>query len=151
MLRLPARIEVRLTDLSGRALGAPQVLIGLNVLLNGRYYYGNLVGLTDDAGVARLRRDELDLRFASDRADYPMDYKVQLEDCDPLIEVVLISESEFAEASQATSSNPAVSSDIRASYAAARNSSYAPAVVRFWADLPKQQCVVVSLPTRRQD
>jgi len=147
MLRLPGRVEVRLTDLSGERLNAAGILIGLNVLLDGRYYYGNLVGLTDQRGSTSIARSEIDLRFAADRALYPIDYKVQLEDCDSQVELILLSEAELAEASRAVAANPGISADIREQYAAARNRLFAPALVRFWADLPQQAAVVLTIPT----
>ena len=54
MLRLPARIEARLADVQGHALRASDILIAPNILVDGRYYYGNLVGLTTRDGVASM-------------------------------------------------------------------------------------------------
>src|SRR5205823_5564666 len=113
MLRLPSRIHAQLADVSGHSLAAADVLIALNILVEGRYYYGNLLGLTNRSGVASIARDELDLRFASDRANYPMDYKVALEECDPQIELAVLSEREIDQAKDAVAASPTISPDIR--------------------------------------
>ena len=147
MLRLPGRVAVQLQDVRGRPLAAPDVLIAINVLHAGRYYYGNLVGLTDSNGRAELTRDELDLRFVADKVSYPMDYTIELEDADPLIEVALLSEQEIAEARAAVDSSPSISREIGASYHRARNASFTPGTLRFWADLPGVKVAEVSLTT----
>ena len=147
MLRLPGRISVQLQDVEGRPFAAPDVLIAVNVLLAGRYYYGNLVGLTGPSGLAEITRDELDLRFAADRVAYPMDYKVELTAADPLLEVILLSDQEMADARDALTGSGAVSADIRACYDKARNASFAPASTRFWADLPGTPTVRAVLTT----
>jgi hypothetical protein len=53
MLRLPQQIRVQLQDVSGRNLAAADVLIAINLLLAGRYYYGNILGLTNANGASR--------------------------------------------------------------------------------------------------
>lgn len=126
---------------------ASGVLVALNTLVDGRYYYGNLVGLTDMGGSASIERHELDLRFAADQGMFPMDYKVPLDECDPFIEVSLMSRSELAEARAAVASSSFVSEDIRNAYAAARNELYRPSRARVWADLPKQSLLLVTLTT----
>ncbi|MGE3601145.1 MAG: hypothetical protein AB7N70_36995 [Dehalococcoidia bacterium] len=138
---------MQLRDVRGRALAAPNVLIAINVLHEGRYYYGNLIGLTDSNGRAELTRDELDLRFVADKVSYPMDYKIELEDADPLIEVTLLSEQEIAEARMAVDSSASVSPEISACYHRARNASFTPGMLRFWADLPGVNVAEVTLTT----
>ncbi len=147
MLRLPGRVAVQLRDVRGHPLAAADILIAINVLHEGRYYYGNLVGLTDPSGRAQLTRDELDLRFVADKVSYPMDYKIDLEDADPLIEIALLSDQEIAEAKVAVESSRCVSPDIGLCYHRARNASFTPGMVRFWADLPGVAVAEVILTT----
>ena len=149
MLSLPSRIEAQLVGIEGSRLRAEDVLVGLNILRAGEYYYGNLVGLTDPDGIASVSRDELDLRFAADRVDYPMDYRTALEECDPLIEVCLLSGKEVSEAERGIASSPHVSDEIRRAYAKTSNQAFWPALVRVWAHLPGKRAVVVHLPTGR--
>ena len=52
MLHLPEYIEVRLSNVNGVVANEGNILIAVNLLASGRYYYGNLIGLTSTAGVA---------------------------------------------------------------------------------------------------
>jgi hypothetical protein len=147
VLHLPGRVTVQLQDVRGRPLAASDVLIAINLLHEGRYYYGNLLGLTDSRGRAELTRHELELRFVADKVSYPMDYKIELEDADPLVEVALLSHQEIAEAMAAVESSPSVSPDIRLCYYRARNAYFTPATLRFWADLPGVAVAELTLTT----
>lgn len=148
MLRLPARIEAHLEHLSGGSLPAADILVGINLLVSGRYYYGNLLGLTDSSGMASVSRDELELRFAADRAMYPMDYKVELGACDSFIEVFILSAEQIARAREAIAASP-VSYDIDEAYQRARNAAFTPTLARVWANLPGEQALMVHLTTSR--
>jgi hypothetical protein len=130
MLILPSRIEVRLKDVRDRPLALPDILVGINFLVDGRYYYGNLVGLTDQHGIAAVQRDDLERRFQIDRVRFPMDYKVPLERCDSIIELLVMTGDEVARARQSIVADYAISPDIREAYDRARNCEVAPALVR---------------------
>ena len=147
MLRLPPHLSAHLVGPGGTVLSEPEVLIAINFLRGGRYYYGNLIGLTDERGIATIERSEIELRFAMDRSTYPMDYKVDLEECDPSIEVTILSEAELSEARRAIDGNPGVSEAIQHAYAVARNALLRPAVSRVWADSLAGQSLVVFLTT----
>ena len=147
MLRLPPNLCVHLIDTSGIAMSESDVLIAVNFLRGGRYYYGNLIGLTDERGTATLERSEIELRFAMDRSTYPMDYKVDLEECDPSIEVIILSEAEVSEARRAVDGNPGISGAIRHAYTVARNALLRPALSRVWADSLAGQSLIVFLTT----
>lgn len=146
MLRLPMVVGAQLQDVDGRRMGAADVLIAINFMVNGQYYYGNLIGLTDQTGAVQLARDELDLRFAADRALFPMDYKVDLDDCDPIVEICLLSEGEIEAAKTAVQDSEFVTPEIRASYDSAENARFRPVLTRVWADLPGQRGLHVWLP-----
>jgi hypothetical protein len=149
MLRLPTRIEVQLTDTAGRPLREPALLIGINILSDGRYYFGNLIGLTNDSGVAAIEGVELELRYQEDRSRYPMDYKLELADCDELIEIVLLSAEELKQARDAVEEAAGIAHSIRTQYAAARNEKFSSALVRVSGDAPQGNSLKVSLPTNR--
>jgi hypothetical protein len=148
MLRLPTCIKARIVDISGGSIPAADILVGINLLVSDRYYYGNLLGLTDAAGVAIITRDELDLRFAADRAMYPMDYKLNTDCCDPMIEIFILSEVQIAAAKDAIAAS-SVSYDVDDAYRRARNSDYSPTLARVWADLPGERELVISLTAGR--
>lgn len=147
MLRLPQRIRVRLRGASGELLAADRVLIAINIFKGGRYYYGNLLGLTGADGCAELSRDELQRRFLADRAQFPMDYRVPLQDADPVIEVVLMAPDEIGGATAALRGMPQGAPEVIGLYEASRNSEYQPAAHRFAADLPGGDVVVADLTT----
>ena len=130
MLKMPQRFSASLRDRQGHSLHAPKVLIAINLLLKGRYYYGNLIGLTDDRGIASITGSELRKRFDQDRANFPMDYKVDLDDCDSMVEILVLSGTEVADGRRAVGDNFSVTAEIRDSYDAAVNYRFAPASVR---------------------
>ena len=77
-----------------------------------------------------------------------MGYKVTLDDCDPLVEVVLLSEAEVEQARVAVGATPSISPGIRNAYAQARNRLFSPSLARVWADLPTDSLLVVWLVTK---
>jgi hypothetical protein len=147
MLVLPSRIEVQLSDSRGRPLPTPDILIGLNLLVDGRYYYGNLVGLTNSHGTAAISREELEQRFKVDQARFPMDYKVPLDDCDPIIEVLVMSASEVAQARESVTADYSISAEIRDAYERARNDEATPALARVWANVADGERLLVTVVT----
>src|SRR5689334_9591468 len=90
-LTLPTAIEV---DTVGADCG-PDLLLVINFELNGRYYYGSLLGLTDHNGRVRISGDELLARYHESQLQFPMDYKVALVDCDSAVTIRLIGGSTF--------------------------------------------------------
>jgi len=149
VLRLPGRIQARLQDISGAELRTADVLIGINTFRNGKYYYGNLLGLTDPMGRVELPRHELELRFAADRVAFPSDFTTDLETSDERVEIVLLTAAELEQARESIAQDRAISQDIRAAYEMARNAEYTPAGAVVWADLPRTALLVVTLTTGR--
>lgn len=149
MLLLPRRVEVRLKDIRDRPLAAADILIGLNLLVEGRYYYGNLVGLTNDQGHAVVLGQELETRFDIDRARFPMDYKVGLDGCDSTIEVQILSESEVETARRSIAADYSIAPSIRDLYDQARNERVAPALARVQVSSAMAQDLVIDLTTYR--
>lgn len=149
MLRLPEHIEVRLSDARGGAANEGDILVAVNLLASGRYYYGNLVGLTGTDGVVRQTREELERRYLRDQAHFPMDYKLELIECDPQIELTVLSGAEVATARTAVAEDFSIAVDIRESYARARNQEYASSLLRVSADSVRGWPLVVVLPLLR--
>lgn len=133
MLRIPSQIAVQLVDRSGTPIRAENVLVAVNLLRAGRYYYGNVIGLTDSHGRAELQGSILEQRYASDRHNFPSDYKLELIECDPEAEFVLLSEQDIQAAIDGL--EPFGSSgDFRRMYERAQNGNFSPATVRCQLD-----------------
>lgn len=49
------------------------VLVAIDFGVDGRYYYGTLVGLTDVNGVARATREEIERDFSENQRFFLMD------------------------------------------------------------------------------
>ncbi len=147
MLRLPNQLAVTVVDRFGNVFRHSDILIGINLLLNGRYYYGNLFGLTDSDGRVSLAGTELEKRYAADQRAFPMDYKVELIECDPVGELVLLSHDDISRALSGLESFPA-SGEFRLMYSRATNRAFSPAVVRLRLDTENEaEALHVNLPT----
>lgn len=151
MLQLPRSVSVRLVDPTGTPLAEPDVLVGINMLSSGRYYYGNLVGLTDSRGVAVVTGDDLEARYRADQAEFPMDYKLELIECDADIELVLLSVREIEDALSAIDALAIPSRVLRSVYARARNAKFTTALQKIEGSWRDDEEVICSLPTRRRD
>lgn len=149
MLRLPSRIVVTLAHPSGQRLSEANVLIGINLLLSGRYYYGNLVGLTDKAGAVGVDGEQIERRYAGDQNDSPMDYKVELIECDSVVEIVLLAHEDVQTAITALEGSVGQSAEFRDMYLKATNQRFAPALHRCIADVELAQTLSVTLTTAR--
>lgn len=151
MLRLPTSISVRLLDQSGLPLHERDVLIAINILQRGAYYYGNLVGLTDPSGVATVRGDEIDARYRSDCKVFPMDYRLELIECDSMIEVVILSPKEINDALVALDAVAIAEPQLRAQYLRARNREFDPALLRLEGDSVSGDALDCSLTSRHRN
>ena len=134
MLRLPARLEVQLLDMKGSTLRERDVLVAINLLAHGRYYYGNLVGLTDMSGCATIEGVEVEGRFIADRAAYPAEYKLDLNECDEAIELVILSAKAIDDARCAVAQQSGIPPYVRDCYDRARNDEVTPALLRIVGD-----------------
>ena len=133
MLAFPPEIRVTLLE-EGQGDGYPGILVSCNFFWHGRYYFGTTVGTTDGSGRTQLKRDQLELDFRENQRLFPMDLKVQLDNCDPLIEVVVRGGAEFSALRDAVERNPLVTPRARAAYAGARNAMVESASSRVVAD-----------------
>jgi hypothetical protein len=148
MLRLPNQIAVQLVDPRGNDLREANVLIGLNLLHADRYYYGNLVGLTDSTGRTSITGKEIERRYASDQRNFPMDYKLELIECDAVGEVLLVSEEDIRGALDGLESF-GDSAAYRRMYETARNGQFAPAALKCLLDAEGEGDVLVRVTTSR--
>jgi len=147
MLRLPQELRVQLVDGSMEPVRVSDVLIAIRFSHRGHYYYGDLVGLTDSDGIARTTAQDLQARFDQNRHLFPMDYRRELGDCDPQVDLVVLDSEIIRERLQVVPGNAMISPDARVLYARAHNERVGPVVHQ--ADLSEAEptLVKVLLPT----
>jgi hypothetical protein len=121
MSRLPNEIIVHVRTLSNGGSPLADLLVSLQLYWHGSYYYGDLIGLTDEFGNARITRDRILRDFDEDQRLFPMDYKVPIDQIDPVAGILVRGHSDFVAARSALEANPLVASDVRAAYMRARN------------------------------
>jgi hypothetical protein len=126
-IALPDELIVRVECQEGPTCLVASLLIALDITVEGQYYFGALVGLTDAHGVARTSRDALVRHFNDDRSQFPMDYKVPLELCDHAGVVRLEAGSDFASRAQAAITAPTTRAEARELWKRASNASVVPA------------------------
>jgi len=123
MSRLPREIVVRLKTESNSIIPLRDVLVSLELYCHGAYYYGDLIGLTDDSGTVRITRDRVQQDFDRDQDLFLMDYKVPLDQTDPVVGIVVRGDSDFLTRKKAVEESRMVRPDARAAYARARNAA----------------------------
>jgi hypothetical protein len=95
MLTLPETLAIEVVRSSPTHSGIVDVIVMLDFTIDGRYYYGCLVGLTDSAGFVRTSRSAIERSFNVDRHLFPMDFRVDLSQCDSRIIVDVPGGEEF--------------------------------------------------------
>ena len=148
-LELPAAVEVELVPEQGADVAG--LLVAIDVHHAGRYYYGTLVGLSDDAGRVRLERGALERDFAADQRLFLMDYRVPLEQCDVEAAVRVDGGQDFTER-RASAVSPLTVPAVALLWRVAANERIAPAHAVIRLDRPDWDGVVrVRLPIRPID
>ena len=88
-------INIQLTSRDNEPLPMGNVLVLINLFIGGRYRYGFFVGRTDDRGRLNVSYEDVEkLRHAS-AVQSVMDYNTKLDDCDPLIQIVVPTEEDL--------------------------------------------------------
>jgi len=123
-VKLPDAVNVQLQATSGSVLDLANILVAFDLHHQGRYYYGGLVGLTDPSGATSLTGSNIEQAFAADCRAFPMDYKVPLSDCDPLLVIRIEGGSEFLAARRAGIVRDVVPESVMVMWDAARNASF---------------------------
>lgn len=146
-LVLPDEIIIRVES-EGRSDGSVvDLLITVDFELDGRYYFGSLVGLTDALGVAQTTRQALATHFRDNQAMFPKHYWVPLEECDGMVLFAVPGGAHFQSQATAATSAPMISPTARALWARARNGQVA--TVSHTLDLTSHLgSVTVTLRTR---
>ena len=122
VLVLPAEMRFRLKS-KGSVRSLAGLLVSINTYSDGRYYFGGARTLTSQAGTAVLSRSEVEEVFQASRELFPMDYRVPLDACDPLIEIIVLGGDEFIKARAAAISSPLVLTKWKDLWTLARNES----------------------------
>jgi hypothetical protein len=122
MLVLPEWIEAKVVAPGATSVG--QVLVAVSTLLNGGYYFGDLMGLTNEQGVVRITGEQLRRDFEANQKTFPMDFKIALEDCDAALDVIVRGGEEFRDLKGSIESSSLVRSNVKALYARARNEMF---------------------------
>jgi hypothetical protein len=95
MLTLPESLAIEVVRSSPSHSGIANVIVMLDFTIDGRYYYGCLAGLTDSAGFVSTSRSAIESSFNIDRQLFPMDFRVELSQCDSRIIVDVPGGEEF--------------------------------------------------------
>jgi hypothetical protein len=133
-------IEVEVVAENGIAVAS--VRVALELLHDGRHYYGAEVGLTDLTGCTRLERAALERMFAEDRRLFPMDYRVPLEQCDAEAAVRVDGGADFAARRATALASSLISRDAARMWQLAANESVRPARAAVRLDLPNKDGIV---------
>ena len=122
MLILPAEIIVRVVN-DGH-VPVSRILVLLDVFLEGREYYGTVLGLTGSDGLVRRRREEIGRSFEEDRSFFLMDYKVSLAECDPELSIAVLGGPEFQSAKDSALISGVLEPDVAQRWKEATNGLY---------------------------
>lgn len=96
------------------------VLVAIDFGVDGRYYYGTLVGLTDVNGVARATREEIERDFSENQRFFLMDLRLPLRKCDPIAVIHIEGGDGFIERRSGVDS-PQIAATARKLWLAATN------------------------------
>jgi hypothetical protein len=140
---LPAAIQIRLVSDAVGIAELSEVLVALDVLHQGRYYFGAVLGLTDTAGRLHIERSDIEQSFTENQRLFPMDYRVSLAQCDAQIAVRVLGGLDFAEAQTAAEENAFMPAEVRDLWRRARNRRLANTQVQL--DLREQPPDVASV------
>ena len=139
-LELPSMIEADIVAENGRAVTG--LLVALDLLHAGQYYYGAQLGLTDHRGCVRLDRAALEQAFAEDRQLFPMDYRVPLEQCDAEATLRVEGGAEFAARRATALASPLLNEAAARVWHEATNEGVRPARVAVRLDHPNTEGIV---------
>jgi len=128
-LTLPVALNVQVHFIGEPNAPAAGVLVALDVFHQGRSYYATHVGVTDARGGVSRTGSELASDFREDQRLFPMDLRVPLERCDPVLRIRLDGGPEFEARRTAAMASGLVTPSAKARWQAARNLAIRPATV----------------------
>jgi|SRR6185437_5564739 len=86
-------IEIQLAATTGEPLCLADVVVEVHFFTNGQYRYAFKVGRTDQAGHLRVSYREIESIRRRNALENLMDYNTKLDDCDPIVKIVVPSEA----------------------------------------------------------
>ena len=89
-------LEIRLCELDGKPMRLANVFVDLRLFQNGLYCYGFRFGPTSSGGQLDITYDDIENQRQAALASQPWDYKTTLEECDPVLRVVIMTSEELA-------------------------------------------------------
>ncbi len=88
-------IDIQLVDGRGRPATVKDVLAEIHLFMSGDYRYGFKVGRTNDAGQLTISGKEIEKLRRDCAKENLMDYNTPLEECDPVVKILIPSEKEL--------------------------------------------------------
>ena len=88
-------IRIRLKDREGNVVALKSVLIHIEFFMHGSYRYGFAAGRTDHEGRLVVSYGDLEEQRRRYSLTNLMDYNTRLEDCDPTVNLSILSEEEL--------------------------------------------------------
>ena len=122
---LPSTIRTTVLNVDSGA-PIPNILVVIDFLVNGRYYFGTLAGLTDNAGVITTTAVAITTDFVEDRKTFPMDYKVPLSEADNVLRIHVEGGAAFLQQRDSGLASGLVSAQARRLWTSASNANVAP-------------------------
>ncbi|HKV43600.1 MAG TPA: hypothetical protein VJT32_02815 [bacterium] len=94
--------------------------------IGGKYYYGDVLGLTGSSGQIFTGSEKIMRDFDQDQQLFPADYVQPLSACDSVVELRILSQAEVEKRSVKTPATAMVAGEVRSMYAQARNHQVKP-------------------------
>lgn len=88
-------INIQLTTGDKKPLPIRNVLVLINLFTGDKYRYGFVVGRTDESGKLNVSYDDIEKLRRDHAQEFLMDYNTKLEQCDPLVQIIVPSEEEL--------------------------------------------------------
>jgi len=147
-LHLPSELSVALVtdDPSLRDLAA--IMVSADFYFESQYYYGTLLGLTDEVGKVRVTQAEILERFRESQLGGGMDYKIPLERCDESATIRIPGGGDFRLSQILVPGSAMISDWAQDIWARARNVDLAPATSPLVLDIPRKE-VAITVPIRQ--
>jgi hypothetical protein len=94
-MRPKQSIKIQLVDNQGNSLPIGNVMVNVEFFVKGNYRYGFEAGRTDATGRLVVSYDDLDNRRRKLGNEFLMDYNTTLDECDPTVKIVILTEQEL--------------------------------------------------------
>ena len=141
-LHLPAELAVTVITDDPAVTDLADILVNADFYLEGRYYYGDLLGLTDPAGQLLVPKRHILEGFRESQLGGIMDYKVPLDRCDANATIRIPGGGDFRFNQLLVPGSAHISNWAQDIWARARNVDLAPVSATLLLDAPRAQAAV---------